>query len=370
MNIAWFTVRKWSDFCSTTTKALAEGLVSNHHNLTIINSDPNETHDSFDWNHVALDQSKVPGRGGSSLARNAVRWMVQTEENAFDIAIIDWPLVSKLAPVAVKKGSKVILMDRSPPADVTLLGRMQWKVWRKAWDLVRNGTVQQGLVVSKAHQEFVMQKCNVDKQMIQPLPAGVDLQSFTPGEKEFDGVWKMVYHGRLDKHRGVLALPMLLSKLRHQGIKAELSLVGEGNAFSSLQRIAAHDELITLSPPLSKKAMATHLQEQHIGLLPMPDTPVWSLASPLKRSEYIAAGLLVYGVNHEGHKLDGTKKEWYCLSEIETFHETAISWLTNMSETELKDGSRAARKYAEGNCSWEETISHLETILQSVKLDA
>ena len=363
MNIAWFTVRKWSDFCSTTTKALAEGLVGNQHNLTIINSDPNETHDSFDWKHVALDQSKVPGRGGSSLARNAVRWMIQNEENEFDVAIIDWPLASKLAPVAVKKGSKVILMDRSPPADETLLGRMQWKVWRKAWDLVRNGTVERGLVVSKAHQEFVMQKCNVDKQMIHPLPAGVDLRSFTPGEKEFNGIWKLVYHGRLDKHRGVLALPMLLSKLKSQGIKAELSLVGEGNAFSSLQRIAAHDESIILSPPLSKKAMATHLQEQHIGLLPMPDTPVWSLASPLKRSEYLAAGLLVYGVNHEGHKLDGTKSDWYCLSELETFHDSAISWLTNMSETELKDGSRAARKYAESHCSWQETISRLETIL-------
>jgi hypothetical protein len=109
--------------------------------------------------------------------------------------------------------------------------------------------------------------------------------------------------------------------------------------------------------------MATHLQEQHIGLLPMPDTPVWSLASPLKRSEYLAAGLLVYGVNHEGHKLDGTKSDWYCLSELETFHDSAISWLTNMSETELKDGSRAARKYAESHCSWQETISRLETIL-------
>mgnify|MGYP001585135647 CR=1 FL=1 len=369
MNIAWFTVRKWSDFCSTTTKALAEGLVSKKHHLTIINADPSGTHDSFDWDHVALDQSKVPGRGGSSLARNAVRWMVQNEESAYDIVMIDWPLASKLAAIAAKKGSKVVLMDRSPPADVTLLGRMQWKVWRKAWNLVRNGTVQQGFVVSKAHQEFVMQKCNVDKRMIHPLPAGVDLREFTPVEKEFNGVWKMVYHGRLDKHRGVLALPMLLSKLKSQGINAELSLVGEGNAYSSLQRIAAHDESITLSPPLTKKAMAIHLQEQHIGLLPMPNTPVWSLASPLKRSEYLASGLLVYGVNHKGHTLEKTQESWYCLSEIETFHETAISWLTGMSETELKDGSRSAREYAESHCSWEETISRLETIFQSVKLD-
>ena len=68
------------------------------------------------------------------------------------------------------------------------------------------------------------------------------------------------------------------------------------------------------------------LQEYHIGLLPMPNLPVWNISSPLKRSEYISSGLLVIGINHSGHHLpvniEGT--DWYQLFEQQTFVDDAV----------------------------------------------
>ena len=98
----------------------------------------------------------------------------------------------------------------------------------------------------------------------------------------------------------------------------------------------------------------------------MPDTPVWSLASPLKRSEYLASGLMVYGIDHAGHRLEDTSGDWFRLSPMEDFHEKAIQWLSALGEAEAKKSSQSARTYAEDHCSWEKSVEALELVLQSI----
>ncbi len=365
MNIAWITVRRWADFCSTTTNALASGLIARGHELTILNGDAAEAHADLPWNHIALDQSTLPGRKGASLARNASRWFHKNQNQTYDAVIVDWPLAPGVAAELTKQNLNMILMDRSPPADVSLLGQIQWMVWRKAWNLVKRGIIRHGTVVSSAHKEFVQRRCSVDANFIHSIPAGVDLEHFSSKNKIFDGTWKMIYHGRLDKHRGVLALPMLVQKLLDNGVKVQLSLIGEGDAFEALKVIAANQEAISISSGKSRSEISTILESHHIGLLPMPDTPVWSIASPLKRSEYLASGLMIYGVNHAGHRLSKTSQEWFCLSEMGDFHAKAIDWLSGLNETQARNGCLAARTYAENHCSWEKSVKALELVLQA-----
>ena len=81
MNIAWLTVRKWDDFCSTTTDALAHGLIERGHLLTVFNGDASEHHASKPWSHISLEQSSFPGRSGASLARSAVLWFQENLKN-------------------------------------------------------------------------------------------------------------------------------------------------------------------------------------------------------------------------------------------------------------------------------------------------
>ena len=366
MNIAWITVRRWADFCSTTTDALASGLVARGHDLTILNGDPAEAHADLPWNHVPLDQSSFSGRRGASLARSASRWFQKNQNRAYDAVIVDWPLAPGVAAELVKLNLSIVLMDRSPPADVSLLGKLQWRVWRKAWNLVNKGVIQHGMVVSSAHREFVHHRCSVNTNLIDSIPAGVNLEHFSSKNKTFDGTWKMIYHGRLDKHRGVLALPMLVRKLLNHGVLVQLSLVGQGDAFEALSEIAANEDSITISPSQPRTEISALLESHHIGLLPMPDTPVWSLASPLKRSEYLASGLMVYGIDHAGHRLEGTAEDWFRLSPMEDFHEKAIQWLSALGEAEAKKSSQSARTYAEDHCSWEKSVEALELVLQSI----
>jgi len=364
MNIAWATVRHWDDLCSTTTHALAQSMVDNGHQLTIMNADPPEKHNEKPWTHVSLRASSFPGRKASSMAVEAKQWFRSTHA-AFDLVIVDWPLAPKLSKTLQLNSTPTLLMDRSPPADATILGRLQWIIWKRAWGRVKRGAISSGLVVSDAHRTFVQQKTGVHADRLHVLPAGVNLDAFSPNPPSMEDGWKFVYHGRLDKHRGVLALPMLIQHLKAAGIAATLSLVGEGDAMASLESIAENNPWITVSTRLDPDKMAEHLAVHHIGLLPMPATKVWSIASPLKRSEYLAAGLMIYGVDHDGHRLKKSNPEWCHLVEQSSFHKNVIPWLKDLTDEDRLQRSQAARQYAELNATWETAFQNLEQAIQS-----
>ncbi len=114
----------------------------------------------------------------------------------------------------------------------------------------------------------------------------------------------MVYQGRLDRHRGVLACVMLAKSTR-EGLEVNLLLIGEGDLLPSLTDLADRHAFLEVRTSMEQTALAELLGTCHLGLLPMPRRGVWTLASPLKRSEYLASDLCIFGIAHEGHALEG-----------------------------------------------------------------
>ena len=272
-------------------------------------------------------------------------------------------------PTLAQLNRPVVLVDRSPPADAGLLGRLQWKVWKRAWQCLRYGRVQAGTVVSQAHADFVTQRAGVRASDVHTLPAGVDVNAFQPHAIPSTPL-RTVYHGRLDKNRGVLALPMLVHLLRQDGVDAELTLIGDGDALPALKAMEAERPWMNLVPTLAHEDLPAELTQHHVGFLPMPATTVWQLASPLKRSEYLAAGLLVLGIDHAGHRLEGVNEAWYRLLAQEDFLTDGVAWLKQVDEDRLADGRTAARTFAESFCSWNTSVEVLENLLQSFNHDA
>lgn len=368
MNIAWVTVRQWGDLCSTTTDALARGLIDHGHQLTVLNADEAHVHEHLPWQHVSLAQSSRRGFHARSLAGSAVVWFRGREKQArFDAVMVDWPIASRLAPLLHSLGQPMVLVDRSPPADSGLFGRLQWGGWKKAWRLVNKGIIAGGTVVSRAHAAFVSDRCGVEKARLFVVPAGVDLQRFTPVTTS-DDVLRLVYHGRLDKHRGVLSLPMLAQKALTAGREVRLTLIGEGDARPALTDMAASTDWLDVQPTMPQAELGAELARHHVGLLPMPDTAVWALASPLKRSEYLASGLLVLGIDHEGHRLDSVDASWYSLSPASSFHRDGVAWLSELDSKALERGQREARAYAEAWCSWNTSVDALmDALAQAIE---
>lgn len=363
MNIFWFSGRSLKDLCSTTQVALAAGLVNRGHNLTFVNPDPEGSHTNRPWNHQSISSRALPGLQSKVLGTNMRRWFTSKVVEGPSIALVDWRIANALVPLFRQQNMPWILMDRSPPADRGLLSLLQWPSWKRSWKLVMKENSSFGCVVSEAHRAFVIRKTGAHNESIVTLPAGVDLERFRPGDRFED--LTLVYHGRLDRHRGVLALPMLLRKSQSLGIQAKLILVGEGDAFSGLQAIAENDASIEIKQSLPKRELAELLSKCHIGLLPMPERKMWTIASPLKRSEYAASGLLIYGINHSGHQFTTTEQlEWMNLVSQEEFHNAGTNWFTHVQGSDFESLSRQSRLFAEVNLSWERTIEALDATIR------
>ena len=352
-----------TDLCSTTQRNLAHGLCSKGHNLTINNGDMAESNSDNPWNHQPLSQSKVKGFHARSLANSAKKYIANITSG---IAIVDWTLASKLAPLLQRNKIPWLLMDRSPPANSGLLALFQWPVWKKSWRLVLRGKAHNGFTVSSAHCKFVSSQLGIKPNKITVLEAGVDLQLFSTAEKSKQ--FTLLYHGRLDKNRGVVALAKLIKKLNEGDIDAKLQLIGEGDAVAELQAIANQRDDIEVLPSMSQTKLVHYLSKAHIGLLPMPETGVWALASPLKRSEYAASGLAVLGIDHNGHRLGQGQVEWMKLIGQQQFIEEGAKWLQVLADDDSKmmQLSMQARKYAEENLSWHHSVDAMDEVINSI----
>ena len=347
MKIAWASSRVLgSDLCSTSQIYLANGLVNKGHQLIFYSPGSPEINE---FEHVSIERSKFRGFQARSISKNILKRIA--ELNSADIVLLDWTLW-KLAS-HIKK--PIVLIDRSPPADRGVLAKLQWPKWNKAWSKAIRGAV-----VSDAHREFVVDFTHTPKASIGVIPAGVDLDLFQHGEK--DGPIRMVYHGRVDVNRGVMSLPMILAGLQAQGIEASLHIHGSGDAVKRLQNIGLEGLEVTETIPQDE--VAELLSKYDVGFLPMPENKVWNLASPLKRSEYLGSGLVVCGIDHDGHRIKNSGN-WLQLFTQAEFISKTVSWLQSLDRQLLTALQKEARVYAEENLSWAHSVDVLESMILS-----
>ena len=364
MNILWFTGRKFDNFCSTTQSSLALGLIKKGHTIHFLNPDKQGEHEGNPWQHTGFSLSSVIGLQSRILAKKMNNWLKNSQLENDSIAIVDWRLIKFLQSELDKKQIPWILMDRSPPADTGLFAFLQWPVWKNAWKRVSKSKSANGCIVSKEHQNLIQSRINISSSKFTIIPAGVDLELFCPGKK--NEILTMVYHGRLDKHRGILALPMFAHKAKQAGVKLRLILIGEGDVFPQLQNLSESYDYIQVEPNMKQENIASILAEAHLGLLPMPDTKLWSIASPLKRSEYAAAGMMIFGIDHSGHRFPNMQScEWMKLVPQYDFHTDGVEWLKSLNQDLIEDYSKKARVYAEDELSWNKSVDRLEQIIIS-----
>ena len=361
MHVLWFTARSFGDLCSTTQRALVQGLLGHGHRITLVNGDLEAPLEHERFEHASIPTTARRGFQARTLARSMVSWLNQGHDNTkVDVAVVEWRVAPWLVPELERRNIAWFLMDRSPPADRGVLARLQWSSWRKAWKLAKQHG-RPGGVVSSAHAAFVHQKSGYERSVV--LEAGVDLNRFKPATKHER--LTMVYHGRLDRHRGVLAAVMLTHKAVQAGLDVQTMFIGEGDVAMQLQAYGEAHDCIIFQPTSTQENVAKRLGSCHVGLLPMPARGVWTLASPLKRSEYLAAGLCVFGIDHEGHRLDGTDVPWMKLVAQHDFLEDGVAYLREVVNQHDTWG-KAARVHAEEHLDWQVSVNTLHDALQGL----
>ncbi|MGA0380283.1 MAG: hypothetical protein ACO3NJ_05740 [Candidatus Poseidoniaceae archaeon] len=374
MKLIWCTTRHFGrDLCATTQVAIINQLLSLGHEVTVLGPDvPTET---YAWEHVQLKQSSMKGKRASSLAKSIKNYLkeMNLEEH---VVFIDWALLRYVYPLVERNGIHWMCIDRSPPADANLFAKLQRIVWKKAWKMVasslsRNGSCIGGMVVSAAHQDLIRNRFSIAVERLCILHAGVNNELFKSNNFEtFSTPLKMVYHGKMDRHRGILKLILLLDALENNGIEAELSLIGSGDLDTHLLELSGSKPNLNFQKSVPHSEIGKKLQEHQIGFLPMPNLPVWTISSPLKRSEYMSSGLLVLGINHSGHDLPTMNSNLisYKLFDQQTFVDDSVEQIQKwMKDDNYPKLSAEARQYAETHLDWSATIQPLADVLDSLE---
>ena len=355
MNVLWLSVRRFGkDLCGTTQIALLDKISQYSEQVEIWAR--GEYEPSQNWGLVSFpDDSKI-GFQTKNLAKHFL--LSEQDFSKFQHVLIDWPLVRYLGK-KVNEFESWSLIDRSPPADKGIFSKLQWRDWKFAWKKYRDSENSKlAMVVSREHEEFVKNKIGKSVDNITIVNAGVDINKFNSSNHRSMNPLKLVYHGRLDVHRGVLSLPFISHILDQKGIKHELHLIGNGNASTKVGEMIKDNESIYLHDSMTHDEISRFLQGCHIGCLPMPsDYEMWKISSPLKLSEYLSSGLLVVGIDHTGNRFDEDLKSIY-LEPKESFIKGSAEWIKSvLDDGNFAELSQLSRKFAENNLDWNLTTT-------------
>jgi glycosyltransferase involved in cell wall biosynthesis len=331
MRLAWITGRDLGiDLAATTEISLCRSMASLGVEVTLIS--PGKINNEV-FQHVEVKKLRVPGLNTYSGALNIRKRILKDSRlvRNTNAILVDWRYVKSLETILTRLSVPWFIIDRGPPASSGLRGgrirrellrNLQKRYWKGSWK-VAGSNASGGFVVSPGHERLVRNVTGGDLEIL-VIPAGAEPNNLSKDKTDPSINLKLVYVGRIDKKRGVSELIHLSNALADSSVKHSLTVVGEGDMNSEMERHAELSEFFRYLDRVPRDEIQSILAGNHIGILPMPDIPVWRIASPLKLAEYLAAGLLIVGPDHSGNRLNGGE-DWDLLTPSRDWVSDSVS---------------------------------------------
>ena len=352
MRITWIAARDLStDLAATTEISLCRTMASLGAEITLIS--PGKIGNG-NFRHVEVKRLRLPGLNTLSGARDIRNRILADSElvDSTDLIMVDWRYVVPLKTELARLSVPWFIIDRGPPASSGLRGsrirrelfrNIQKHFWRRSWRIA-SSHASGGFVVSSEHGRLVKGMIGGDLEILD-IPAGTETNHLL-GEKTNPSInLKLVYVGRIDKKRGVDELIHLSNALADSSVNHSLTVVGEGDMEDEMVEHSELSEFFHYLHKVPRGEIQSILVENHIGIMPMPDIPVWRIASPLKLAEYLAAGLLIVGPEHSGNRLNGSE-DWDLLTPSGDWVNGAVSRIKLAMEGEWGQLSSSAMESA------------------------
>lgn len=332
MNLLWITHRRQNELSSKSRSGISNALTTRGWKIQFMSPDGD----------FRVERSAKIGRGHRSFTRSVSSNLSNMALDLFNVAIVEWTAVEGSAVALKEAGVPWVIMDRSPPVSVGIVGWIQRKQYKRAWDIARKNSA--GRAVKSAYMA-ASQDWELSSAIV---PAGVDCSAFQTASMNEDAL--IVYHGSLDRSRE-------LHRLTSMGLN--LLLFGEGNDFQRLSRLTRVE---------SSGDVEARLASADIGVLHLPNRDVWRHASPLKVAEFAAAGLPVVASEVSGLE-PFRDAEWLTLIPLgdDEACKVALVALCDLSREERLRLGALAQEDAKNHMSWEHCTASLHEMLIEVK---
>jgi glycosyltransferase involved in cell wall biosynthesis len=209
-------------------------------------------------------------------------------------------------------------------------------------------------------REYLASARRVQRQKIQVIPNGVDLDLFQGRSRAVrNGTMRLLYFGTLAAWQGVELGIRALAQIRHQ-VDATLTIIGTGsgrqrNALSSLAAKLGVGSRVMVLQPVSQSELAGHLHDSDAILVPLTlsDRNTVQGCCPLKALEGMASGTPVIATDLPVIRELGCDGEHFLLVRPGSVDHIAETVVRLWSDRQLAQRiSRQARKHVEENYSW------------------
>jgi len=312
-----------------------------------------------------ISNSNIRGLKSFSLDRN-IRLSLKEiiEEEKIDFAITNWSTVRGAWKILDECEIPWIMDDRSPPVHEDLIGWLQWIHYRMSWKV--GARMAKGFtLITPALRDSITSKYKLN-QPIKLWQSGVAIEKFHKSSWPIDGKIRLVYHGLIDKERGINNIIDLGDRLCLDNDNFEILIFGQGNYFKRINQQKIGRPWLKILGRQEYEKVPQLIKECHIGLLPLPDSYQWSFSSPLKLFEYAASGLNVIATDIRCHR-DLGERSWIKLVDPENFAEESCNAIIEiLEESNWKENSEKAREDAINNFSWDFVTNQIEDIIEEI----
>lgn len=310
MKLLWLSARRMGeDLASSTEYNLCNGLSRLDIEVTLISPGVVE---NGNFRHHQIRDVRFPGLSSFTGSRKAIREVKNLGIGNFDMLLVDWRYIFSISKYIGGFSIPWVIVDRGPPAKKGPLNRLQKIQWYRAWKLAGKKACG-GLVVSKKHGDFVRGLTGIDLDL-DIVPAGTRKNPFPLEKGDPGSLLILSYIGQIDKRRDVGEIFNLSDSLTKRGVKHRIEICGDGDMVEEFSKSSDSNDAISYLGKKTEEEVFRLLSKSHVGIMPMPDIPVWRISSTLKLANYLASGLAVIGSNHAGNRTSNPGG-WNFLSE-------------------------------------------------------
>ena len=338
------------DLASSTEDFLCSGLTELGNNVTLMS--PGSITDR-NYTHEQIRDYRVSGLTSISGAIAASKILSGYGMKEFDIILVDWRYAYLLRKSLQKLDLPWAIIDRGPPVKKGVFNNLQKWFWLRAWKYSEENSVG-GFVVSEKHRDFVIGLTGYTGNL-RIVPAGSIKNNFLEVKENPTDLLRLAYVGQLDGRRGVEDIFDLSDSLTAEGISHKIHVCGSGDRGKIFLERSKSSESLVFEGKLSHVEVLQILSRCHVGIMPMPDIPVWRISSTLKLAEYLASGLLVVGPEHPGNKIGGLR---ISNSPGGDWIEGSVSLIKEKMEADWSEVTQASLHHSE-ELSWDNIAERL-----------
>lgn len=182
----------------------------------------------------------------------------------------------------------------------------------------------------------------------------------------------MIYHGSFRSNGGLLEAIEAVNMIKSDYPDFVLFLLGDGSAefLSILKRTIETYGLqnnVILYGPVNFHSVPDYISMSDVGLVPLPNIPIWRYQQPLKLLEYMAMGKTIVATDSPAHRyVAGEKNNVVYVSKLNSSELAKAMKYAYKNRDKLEDWGKVGQQIVTEKYIWKKVNASLVSYLMSI----